>query len=200
MTENDPVTENDNDAWVEALAGREPRDRNDVATRDARALRAALQAAQHERAIAHGAQPAAVDAARESELLARAGRAGLVPRPRGIASRGSWLAAAASIALIGVGLAWLQRAEISAPIVRSVPDAAHRVIVADPEAAKRELIAALAAAGVEARGYERLGVPGIDADLPQPLTAPVRAVLRRFDIPEPRDGVLRVEFEDPEVP
>jgi hypothetical protein len=55
----------------------------------------------------------------------------------------------------------------------------------------------LRAAGVEATGYEALGVHGIDADLPRPITSETRRVLQQFSLPEPADGVLRIEIRTP---
>jgi hypothetical protein len=36
---------------------------------------------------------------------------------------------------------------------------------------------------------------GIDADLPRPISAPVRDVLRRHRIPIPEDGALVIEID-----
>ena len=66
--------------------------------------------------------------------------------------------------------------------------------VADPAALKQTLLRELRAAGAEATGYEALDVQGIDAELPLPLSEAIRQVLRAHDIPEPDDGVLRIEI------
>jgi hypothetical protein len=55
----------------------------------------------------------------------------------------------------------------------------------------------LRAAGVQAEGYEQLGVNGVDAELPRPVPVEVRAVLERHHIPVPTDGALRVQIHAP---
>jgi len=76
-------------------------------------------------------------------------------------------------------------------------DGIVRIQSADPIALKRMLLDELRAAGIEATGYERLGVQGIDADLPQPLPENVRAILNRHGIEAPRDGTLQIEIAPP---
>jgi hypothetical protein len=71
-----------------------------------------------------------------------------------------------------------------------------RIESSDPQALKARLLRELNAAGVHATGYDRLGRPGIDADLPQPLPPAVHILLDRHHIPIPPDGVLTVEIED----
>jgi hypothetical protein len=89
----------------------------------------------------------------------------------------------------------LLRAPAEPETVRSGPGEIVRLSAADPASTAERILHDLRAAGVEATAYERLGRPGIDADLPQPLPGSVRAVLRRHGIPEPTDGVLQVEIE-----
>jgi hypothetical protein len=48
---------------------------------------------------------------------------------------------------------------------------------------------------VRATGYESFGRQGIDADLPSPLPAEVRAVLDRHGLAAPRDNILQVEID-----
>lgn len=74
------------------------------------------------------------------------------------------------------------------------PDGISRITAADPRALRHQIVAELQKAGVQANGYEQLGINGIDADLPQPLTPNVRSVLEAHDIPVPADGILRVEI------
>jgi len=62
---------------------------------------------------------------------------------------------------------------------------------------KRRLLSDLRAAGVSANGYQRLGAEGIDADLPEVLPEKVAAVLDRYHLVPPADGVLRVEIAAP---
>ena len=79
--------------------------------------------------------------------------------------------------------------------VRSAPDAVTLLRARDPEVLRREIMAALSQQGVKATTYSRLGRIGLDADVPLPLSREVKAVLDRFRIPMPADGVLRVEIE-----
>jgi hypothetical protein len=65
----------------------------------------------------------------------------------------------------------------------------------DPQALQHQLIDALAKEGVKVTAYSRFGRYGIDADLPHNLTPTLRALLERNRIPPPADGVLRVEIE-----
>ena len=81
-------------------------------------------------------------------------------------------------------------------VVREGVSAPVQLQARDPAALKRQIVEELRAAGVEATGYETLGVHGIDADLPQPLTPAVRSVLARHEVPEPADGVLRIEIRE----
>ena len=53
---------------------------------------------------------------------------------------------------------------------------------------------AVFSAGVQANGYEQLGVIGIDADLPRPLTAEARAALDKHRLAAPANGILRIEI------
>ena len=68
---------------------------------------------------------------------------------------------------------------------------------ADPTALKLEILDELRAAGVPATGYERLGIEGINADLPKPVPPRVRAVLMRHDLSVSGGGELRIEIAVP---
>jgi hypothetical protein len=183
----------DND-WLDALAGR---DTSVTATRgEALALRGALRAA-------NGATDDVVrlvprDAGRERKLLERAVQEGVIERvpPR----RNFLLPIAAGLAFaITAGL--LIRTQMPAQdfdVVRGDAAGIVRLEADDPPALENRILDALRRAGVEATGYEALGVHGIDADLPQPLTPAARHVLAEFDIPEPADGVLRIEIRSRE--
>jgi hypothetical protein len=188
------MNEMDDHDWLDALAGRGT---SHTATgREAQALRLALRAAH---GTADNVVPlAARDASREQELLERAVREGLLERAQ--RRKIGLLPIAAGLALIFMaGL--MIRTQLAAPdfeVVRSVDGNVVRLLADDPAALKSRILAALRAAGVDATGYEALGVHGIDADLPQPLTPEVRGALAQFDIPEPTDGELRVEIRSRE--
>jgi len=68
---------------------------------------------------------------------------------------------------------------------------------AQPRELRERIVGELQAAGVQAEGYEQLGVNGVDAELPRPVPAEVRAVLERHHIPVPTDGALRVQIRAP---
>ena len=69
-----------------------------------------------------------------------------------------------------------------------------RLQSSNPTELKAKLVDELRAAGVEAIGYDRLDLSGVDAKLPDPVPSPVQAVLNRHGIPLPADGVVRVEI------
>jgi len=207
------MNEEEDRRWLDGLAGRgavaaasqeavaSPEGASALAARrEGAALREAVQALRADGQQGNGlpndgagsdAVPA-IDARREAQLLARARREGLLPPVR---SRWPALAAAAAVGVLAVGIAWLQRpASPPAEVVRGQPDAVQRVSVADPAAAQTQLLAALRAAGIDARGYAVLDRRGVDADLPQPPPADVARILRQWHLAAPDDGVLRVEF------
>jgi hypothetical protein len=151
-----------------------------------------------------------VDAARERELIARARNEGLLPRPAGgtsavgcAAPRRRWFAdtritfAAAALLLAAIGVGLWRSTLPPMETLRGVANGTVHLEARDPPALKRELAGELSAAGVRVSGYERLGHIGVDADLPQPVPAPVAEVLERHHIPIPADGVLDVEIDAP---
>ncbi len=193
------MNQDDDDTWMDALAGRDRS--SSPTTREARALRTALRA----RALDSTPLPlaSARDTARENELVARAVREGVIeaaPRDTKRRWRTNWQLPLAASVLVVVGAGVLMRAQwpSSPPVVRGDEDGIVRLRAADPAAFKRELLAQLREAGVEATGYEALDVHGIDADLPLPLTPAVRGVLAAHGIAEPADGVLRIEIRSSE--
>jgi hypothetical protein len=80
-------------------------------------------------------------------------------------------------------------ASIAAPAAQTT-----HLRAADPAALKQQLVDELRAAGVEAIGYDRLGLSGVDARLPSPLPETARATLGKYAIAVPADGVVRVEI------
>ena len=191
----------DDDAlWLEALAGRST---DQTATaREAIALRGALRDVVAPRAAAD-IRAALPDLSRETALIERATREGVIGRiapaipPSQPASR-RWLPLAASVVLVIGAVTWMQMTrQPSQDVIRGDANGVVHLTAADPRAFKQRLLAELRAAGAEATGYEALGVQGIDADLPVPLTDDLKRVLTQNHIPEPADGALRIEIRTP---
>lgn len=138
-------------------------------------------------------RPVDVSELRANPFDRRARRGSLL---RGTGARALFAAALAAAVLT---LAWKLQPGAS-------PDSTPRVAVLDgpvtlrsaqPRELRERIVDELRAAGVQAEGYEQLGVNGVDAELPRPLPAEVRAVLERHHIPVPADGALRVQILAP---
>jgi len=188
------------DVWFDALAGRDTM--GGAAANEARALRDALRGRAATDGVSLQRELAASAAHREAQLLAAARRDPIVgpmlarDTGRRASPRRVWGALlAAGIAGLAVALVWTLRPATETPVYREVPDQVYRMVADNPRALRDELARALRAAGVEVVSYQRFGREGLDAELPQPLTLPVRDILLRYRIPEPADGVLRVEIE-----
>jgi hypothetical protein len=180
----------DDDLWLDALAGRTTVD--SAAAREAQELRGAMLA----REIPE-VDVAQIDPAREQMLLARARREGPLGA-RFNQTPGLRLSlAAAAVVCIALGFWFVQRPQDDAFVVRSATNGTIHIEAHDPQALKQRLLADLRAAGVTANGYQRLGSEGIDADLPPVLNGKVAAVLDRYGLAPPADGVLRVEIAAP---
>lgn len=185
---------NDDDVqeWLDALAGRDA-----AATptgREARALRTALQATAMSAAAVTPFSPR--DIHREQLLLERAAREGVIARAPRRSPR--WVLPLAASIFVAFAVGVFVRLQLPPEIVRGDEAGVIRLTSSEPAALKQEILTALRSVGVEATGYEALGVHGIDADLPQPPSDELRRVLRQFAIREPADGVLRVEIRKPE--
>jgi len=194
----------DTEIWFQALAGRTTADDRREPALEARALRERLlRMPQTDAAVESSA-----DADREAALLQRARREGLladrVDRRRGLRLerllRWPALTALTALACSAVTVAILLHPAHEPEAVRGAPGEPVRLTAADPQQLKSELLAELKSAGVQVTGYERLGREGIDADLPQPPSARVRAILSRHHIEVPPDGVLRIEIAPPAAP
>jgi hypothetical protein len=191
----------DDQHWLDALAGRVTPDGRHHAEYEAFELREAI--------LRHrNAQPSSLptrDPQREADLIARAQREGLI-QPIVLATKARWrrtvfarpailaYAAAATVACVAVALALILGPTAEIERVRGAADGIVVIEASDPRALKEALLRELRAVGVSATGYELLGVQGIDADLPQPIPAPVRAVLAKHHLDAPADGVLKVEI------
>jgi hypothetical protein len=115
---------------------------------------------------------------------------------RGTGSRG-WGAAALAVGVLVLG--WRLQPTAStdgstAPVAATSPDGVARLSSSDPRALRDQIASDLRAAGVQPSPYEQLGINGIDAELPRPLTPEVRAVLDKHRIPVPPTGTLRIEI------
>jgi hypothetical protein len=120
------------------------------------------------------------------------------------ASGRGWVAAAIAIGVLL--LAWQFRVPLSQRVTQGragsgsppapATDQTSRLRAADPAALKQQLVDELRAAGVEAIGYDRLGLSGVDARLPKPVPAAARATLEKYAIGVPADGVIRVEITE----
>jgi hypothetical protein len=187
-----------NDVWLEALAGRVTPARVSQQSRAIASEAAALREFIRQQESVSSLDVPAVSAAREEELIARARRDGLLvssstdARARPSLRRLGLSAAAVLVVAVGIGV-W--RTSLPPPeVVRGVDHGTVYMEARDPAALKRQLTDELEAAGVTVSGYERLGRVGIDADLPQPLSAAVEKILERHQIPIPSDGTLVIEI------
>lgn len=198
------MTDEDRD-WVDALAGRVPQGSSHATIHEARRLREAIQRNVRAPDVAVPER----DAQREAQLLERARREGLID-PAQLTKRTQRLLRAAGIGrlaalaagLTGIALAmgfFLHGAPQSEHL-RSAREHVVRIEAADPASLKMRIVDELRAAGVAARGYEGLGVEGVDADLPRPVPPRVRDVLTRHHLTVPSDGALRIEITAPGGP
>ncbi len=184
------MTQDDDDLWLDALAGRAARDSD--ASREAQELRAAMLARD-----VRDVEVEPTDAAREQMLLERARRDGVLAILPRKPSRMQLSLAAAALVCVALGFWSIEQPRDDAFVVRSAPDGTIRMESADPQALKQRLLSDLRAVGIAANGYQRLGTEGIDADLPPELPDKVAAVLDRYHLVPPVDGVLRVEIAAP---
>jgi len=197
------MTDEDQD-WVDALAGRAPEGANRGAIHEGLRLRELIQRNVH----APNVSVPERDATREAQLLERARREGLIDpsqltqrrrRPMRPTAIGG-LALAASLACIAVALTFFLHGTPQTQYLRGAHEDVIRIEAADPTALKMQILQELRAAGVTATGYEQLGVEGIDADLPEPVPPRVREVLTRHHVSVPSDGVLKIEIAAPSAP
>ena len=192
------MSESDDQAWLETLAGRQSANESaseGADAREARRLREAIL--QHLGTTAD--EPSTEDPQRVAALIERARKQGLlVPRvatvPRKRTSIVPLGIAATIVCLVGATALWHAFHGETTQVQRGGRDAVVHLQAADPLQLKQQIIRELQSAGVAASGYESLGVQGIDADLPLPTSPQVQQVLRQHGIPIPADGVLRVEI------
>ncbi len=181
------MTQHDDGAWLDALAGRDTGDT--PAAREAQGLRAAILSRD-----LPAIEVAQTDPAREYQLLERARCDEGVRAPIRSSRVSMWGLAAAAVVFVTFGTWLFQTTHEDEFVVRSLANGTIHVQADDPPALKQRLLRDLRAAGVKARGYQRFDVEGIDAELPDPIDARVAAVLARYRIAAPADGVLRLEI------
>jgi hypothetical protein len=198
------MTDEDQD-WLDALAGRAPEGSSRAAPREAKRLREFIQRNVRAPDVAVPTR----DAQREGQLLERARREGLIDpaqlggrgrRLMGPVRTGRWLGLAAALVGIAAALALFLRATPPTAHLRSAHESVSRIEAADPTALKMEILDELRAAGVTATGYEALGIEGIDAQLPKPLPPRVRDILTRHHLSVPGNSVLRIEIAAQSTP
>ena len=113
------------------------------------------------------------------------------------ASGRGWVAAAIAIGVLVLGWQFrvpLSNGVVGGPPAAPAPSPITRLHAADPAALKQQLVDELRVAGVEAIGYDRLGLSGVDAQLPTPVPEAARATLEKYAIGVPADGVVRIEI------
>jgi hypothetical protein len=111
---------------------------------------------------------------------------------RATGTRG-WAAAALAVAVLLLG--WhLSPKTSTSDIARASLDGIVRLEAANPTALRQQIVGELRGVGVEANGYAQLGIEGVDADLPLPVSADIQRVLASHQIPTPADGALRIEI------
>ncbi len=181
----------DDDIWFDSLAGLK-NDEPEKPAAAARAVRAAILA----RIAAEDSPEIGGNARRESALIARARAEGLLPPLRTTRyPRLPAFLAAAAIAGLAVTVALQMRIESPTAPTRGPASGITRIHSAHPKELQQQLIRELKSVGVQARGFESFGRPGIDADLPAPLPAAVREILARNGIAPPKDNVLQLEID-----
>jgi hypothetical protein len=180
----------DDDIWFDSLAGGKTYE-PEKAARAARAIRAAILT----RIAAEESPVVDQNDQRESELIVRAQVAGLLPAARTTRYRRLPAYLAAAIAGLAVTVTLQMRTESPAPVTRGSSSGIARIHDEHPKELQQQLIRELESVGVQARGYESFGRPGIDADLPIPLPPAVREILARHGITPPKDNVLQLEID-----
>jgi len=208
------VIQNGDDDWLDALAGRIDASQRLSETVDqsgdappSRSLvfeALALREFIHRQESGAAAVPS-VDQARESELIARARREGLLVSQKPAAGSPSFLRRprwrmtipAAAVILIAAGIGFWQSLLKQPEYVRGIDHGTTLIQARDPTAFRRQLTEELRTAGATVTGYERFGHLGMDVDLPKPLPKEIDEILERHRIPVPSDGVLVIEVEAP---
>jgi len=188
----------DDQQWLDLMAGRAVPDADARTRKEAAWLRAALLSY---RVTAPPGAPADADG-RAARLLTRAREAGVLPpaandaTASAPASRGRprWpLALAASVAVCTLALVFMPRPDATDDTTWRGA-AVQKLPAQDPEAGRARLLQQLRAAGFDAHPFDRLGRPGIDIALPVPLPPAQATALQGLGLTPPAGPTLQVEF------
>jgi hypothetical protein len=205
-------TEQDDQQWFEALAGRARPGTHTATLIEAALLREATRRwSAPVEADAPLPRPAALIAQARAEGLGRRRGwcGGCAERWRRLRDRfgrgrGGWpaTAAAAAVLVLAVVLLNIDRDAATGPeaggqpVLRSPADAGRYLLHDTQARERRDRIAdELAAAGVPVQRYERLGRFGLDAQIAMPPDAAVAGVLARNGLVPAADGALVVEVD-----
>ncbi len=201
MTTRDSNATDDDQHWLDLMAGRVAPEADARTRREAAWLRAALLSY---RLAAPPGAPAAADE-RVGRLLARAHEAGILaataqepPRTRKPANQWRYALAACVVALGAVLIFMPARQGMDDPaggVWRGAP--VQRIEAQDPTQGRQQLLNELRAAGFDAQPFERLGRLGIDVALPAPLPSPQATALKRLGLVPPEGPSLQIEFITP---
>jgi hypothetical protein len=201
-------TPDDDQQWLDLMAGREAPGADARTRREAAWLRAAMLS--YRVSAPPGAPADAED--RIGRLLTRARNAGVLPpaaNDAGLEAAGStrvrrprWPhALAASIAVCGAMLVFLQQnpgSDTDGVTLRGAP--VQRVQTPDAASRRQQMLQTLRAAGFDAQPFERLGRPGIDVALALPLPPAQAEVLKGLGLTPPAGPSLQIEFVTPAQP
>jgi len=191
----------DDQHWLDLMAGRAAPDADARTRKEAAWLRAAMLSY---RVSAPPGAPADADQ-RAGRLLTRARDAGVLAAAANDAGArrpaGRWrhalAAGVAACALVLVFLPQLQGPDEADDVtLRGAP--VQRIDAADAQSRRQQLLQDLRAAGFEAQPFERLGRLGIDVSLPVPLPPAQSAALTRLGLAAPPGPSLQIEFVAPE--
>jgi len=197
-----PTAPEDDQRWLDLMAGRAVPDADARTRKEAAWLRAAMLSY---RVSAPPGAPADADQ-RIGHLLTRARDAGvLAPAANDPAPRrrpGAWRrpALAACVAACGLVLVFLpQRQGLDDADGGTLRGAlVQRLEVADAPSRRQQMLLDLRAAGFDAQPFERLGRLGLDVSLPVPLPQAQAAALTRLGLAPPPGPSLQIEFVMPE--
>lgn len=199
----------DDQHWLDLMAGRAAPDADVRTRKEAAWLRAAMLSY---RATAPQGAPAHADE-RVGRLLTRAREAGVLPAAANDTSSASAASApalrkpgrprwpqalAASVVLGGLLLVFLPTRHGLDPddgVLRGAP--VQRITTPDAATHRERLLLELRAAGFDAQPFERLGRPGIDVSLPVPLPPGQTAELKRLGLTPPTGPSLQIELVTP---
>lgn len=192
----------DDQHWLDLMAGRAAPDADARTRKEAAWLRAAMLSY---RVSAPPGGPADAEQ-RAGRLLTRARDAGLLASaandaaPRRPAPRWRY-AFAAGVAACGLVLVFLPQSpgpdDADGITLRGAP--VQRVESADAQSRRQQMLGDLRAAGFDAQPFERLGRLGLDVSLPVPLPANQAVALTRLGLAPPPGPSLQIEFVTPEA-